>query len=245
MNTESMYTALGITPAVHRFGEEILAGLRARFDEIDRVAEYNQCKVIGAMQKNRVDATHFAATTGYGYNDAGRDNLERVYADCFHTEAALVRPQITCGTHALTVALSANLLPGDTLLSPVGAPYDTLEEVIGIRPSACSLKEYGVHYRQVDLLPDYSFDYPAIEQALRGGVKLVTIQRSKGLGENEADMMWLTTMNPETRRLIRVMPEDVEQTAAVFDLLLGDNLSGRKDYIAENGCRYLDMIDVS
>ena len=180
MNTESMYTALGITPAVHHFGEEILAGLRARFDEIDRVAEYNQCKVIGAMQRNRVDATHFAATTGYGYNDAGRDNLERVYADCFHTEAALVRPQITCGTHALTVALSANLLPGDTLLSPVGAPYDTLEEVIGIRPSACSLKEYGVHYRQVDLLPDYSFDYPAIEQALRGGVKLVTIQRSKG-----------------------------------------------------------------
>ena len=180
MNTESMYTALGITPEVHRFGEEVLAGLRARFDEIDRVAEYNQCKVIGAMQKNRVDATHFAATTGYGYNDAGRDNLERVYADCFHTEAALVRPQITCGTHALTVALSANLLPGDTLLSPVGAPYDTLEEVIGIRPSACSLKEYGVHYRQVDLLPDYSFDYPAIEQALRGGVKLVTIQRSKG-----------------------------------------------------------------
>lgn len=165
---------------MHRFGEEILAGLRARFDEIDRVAEYNQCKVIGAMQRNRVDATHFAATTGYGYNDAGRDNLERVYADCFHTEAALVRPQITCGTHALTVALSANLLPGDTLLSPVGAPYDTLEEVIGIRPSACSLKEYGVHYRQVDLLPDYSFDYPAIEQALRGGVKLVTIQRSKG-----------------------------------------------------------------
>lgn len=180
MNTESMYTALGITPEVHRFGEEVLAGLRARFDEIDRVAEYNQCKVIGAMQKNRVDATHFAATTGYGYNDAGRDNLERVYADCFHTEAALVRPQITCGTHALTVALSANLLPGDTLLSPVGAPYDTLEEVIGIRPSACSLKEYGVHYRQVDLLPDYSFDYPVIEQALRGGVKLVTIQRSKG-----------------------------------------------------------------
>ena len=177
MNTESMYTALGITPAVHRFGEEVLAGLRARFDEIDRVAEYNQCKVIGAMQKNRVDATHFAATTGYGYNDAGRDNLERVYADCFHTEAALVRPQITCGTHALTVALSANLLPGDTLLSPVGAPYDTLEEVIGIRPSACSLKEYGVHYRQVDLLPDYGFDYPAIEQALRGGVKLVTISK--------------------------------------------------------------------
>ena len=165
MNTESMYTALGITPAVHRFGEEILAGLRARFDEIDRVAEYNQCKVIGAMQRNRVDATHFAATTGYGYNDAGRDNLERVYADCFHTEAALVRPQITCGTHALTVALSANLLPGDELLSPVGRPYDTLEEVIGIRESACSLKEYGVSYAEVPLKADGSIDYDGVRAA--------------------------------------------------------------------------------
>ena len=180
MNTESMYTALGITPAVHRFGEEVLAGLRARFDEIDRVAEYNQCKVIGAMQKNRVDATHFAATTGYGYNDAGRDNLERVYADCFHTEAALVRPQITCGTHALTVALSANLLPGDELLSPVGAPYDTLEEVIGIRPSPCSLREYGVSYRQADLKPDGTFDYEAIRACVNEKTKLATIQRSKG-----------------------------------------------------------------
>ena len=180
MNTESMYTALGITPAVHRFGEEILAGLRARFDEIDRVAEYNQCKVIGAMQKNRVDATHFAATTGYGYNDAGRDNLERVYADCFHTEAALVRPQITCGTHALTVALSANLLPGDEMLAISGKPYDTLEEVIGIRESPCSLKEYGVSYAQVDLLEDGSFDFPAIERALNDKTKLIHIQRSKG-----------------------------------------------------------------
>ena len=180
MNTESMYTALGITPAVHRFGEEILAGLRARFDEIDRVAEYNQCKVIGAMQRNRVDATHFAATTGYGYNDAGRDNLERVYADCFHTEAALVRPQITCGTHALAIALSANLLPGDELLSPNGAPYDTLEEVIGIRESKCSLKEYGVTYAQADLKPDGTFDYDAIREKINGRTKLITIQRSKG-----------------------------------------------------------------
>ena len=160
--------------------QRVLDGLRERFAAVDRIAEANQAKVLAAMQKNRVSAACFAATTGYGYDDVGRDKLERVYADTFHTEAALVRPQITCGTHALTVALSANLLPGDELLSPVGAPYDTLEEVIGIRPSACSLKEYGVHYRQVDLLPDYGFDYPAIEQALRGGVKLVTIQRSKG-----------------------------------------------------------------
>ena len=137
MELTTMYESLGVSRAVYEYGEKILAELKPRFEALDQTAEYNQCKVIGAMQRNRVDATHFAATTGYGYNDAGRDNLERVYADCFHTEAALVRPQITCGTHALTVALSANLLPGDTLLSPVGAPYDTLEEVIGIRPSAC------------------------------------------------------------------------------------------------------------
>ena len=127
--TKEMYRQLGISDAVHDFGREILDGLTERFAQIDEVAEYNQCKVIAAMQKNRVNATHFAATTGYGYDDEGRDNLERVYADCFHTEAALVRPQITCGTHALTVALSANLLPGDELLSPVGRPYDTLEEI--------------------------------------------------------------------------------------------------------------------
>ena len=131
MNTEAMYESLGVSAGVYAYGEAILDGLKARFAKIDETAEYNQCKVLRAMQKNRVNATHFAATTGYGYNDAGRDNLERVYADCFHTEAALVRPQITCGTHALTVALSANLLPGDELLSPVGPPSDTLEEVIG------------------------------------------------------------------------------------------------------------------
>ncbi|MEG1917394.1 MAG: methionine gamma-lyase family protein [Oscillospiraceae bacterium] len=175
-----MYGQLGVSPAVHAFGETILQALRERFDEIDRIAEYNQCKVIGAMQKNRVNATHFAATTGYGYDDEGRDNLERVYADCFHTEAALVRPQITCGTHALTVALSANLLPGDELLSPVGRPYDTLEEVIGIRPSQCSLMEYGVTYRQVDLLADGTFDYDNIRRAITEKTKLITIQRSKG-----------------------------------------------------------------
>ena len=180
MQTETMYQNLGVCPKVFQFGEDILAGLRERFDEIDRVAEYNQAKVIGAMQKNRVSAQCFAATTGYGYDDVGRDNLERVYADTFHTEAALVRPQITCGTHALTVALSANLLPGDELLSPVGRPYDTLEEVIGIRPSTCSLKEYGVSYRQVDLLPDGGFDWDGIRAAINERTKLVTIQRSKG-----------------------------------------------------------------
>ena len=180
MHIESMYEQLGISRAVYEYGEKILTGLRTRFDAIDQTAEYNQAKVLAAMHKNRVSATHFAASTGYGDNDEGRDNLERVYADVFHTEAALVRPQITCGTHALAVALSANLLPGDELLSPVGAPYDTLEEVIGIRPSTCSLKEYGVTYAQADLKEDGSFDYDAIRAKINERTKLITIQRSKG-----------------------------------------------------------------
>ena len=174
------YLRMGVSPAVYDYGQRVLESLRGRFDALDETAEYNQCKVIAAMQKHRVSAACFAATTGYGYDDVGRENLERVYADVFGTEAALVRPQITCGTHALTVALSANLLPGDELLSPVGRPYDTLEEVIGIRPSACSLKEYGVSYRQVDLLPDGGFDYDAIAAAVTEKTKLATIQRSKG-----------------------------------------------------------------
>ena len=175
-----LYNIMGISPAVYNYGEEALKKLADRFAAIDQIAEHNQAKVINAMQKNRVSAACFAATTGYGYDDVGRDNLERVYADVFHTEAALVRPQITCGTHALTVALSANLLPGDELLSPVGLPYDTLQEVIGIRPSPCSLAEYGVTYRQVDLLDDGTFDYDGIRAAINEKTKLVTIQRSKG-----------------------------------------------------------------
>ena len=177
---QNLYSQMGISPAVYAYGEQALAKIAGRFAEIDRVAEYNQAKVLAAFQKNRVSATCFAASTGYGYNDEGRDKLEQVYADVFHTEAALVRPHITCGTHALTVALSANLLPGDELLSPVGLPYDTLQEVIGIRPSPCSLAEYGVSYRQVDLLPGGAFDYAGIRAAINEKTKLITIQRSKG-----------------------------------------------------------------
>ena len=176
----NLYAEMGISPAVYAYGERTLEKIRDRFAQIDKVAEYNQAKVLAAMQKNRVSAACFAATTGYGYDDLGRDNLEKVYADVFHTEAALVRPQITCGTHALTIALSANLLPGDELLSPVGLPYDTLQEVIGIRPSPCSLAEYGVTYNQVDLLPDGGFDYEGIRKAINEKTKLITIQRSKG-----------------------------------------------------------------
>ena len=180
MELEHIYEALGVSARVYQFGEEILDGLRDRFEAMDQMAEYNQGKVLHAMQENKVSAACFAATTGYGYDDVGRERLEKVYADTFHTEAALVRPQITCGTHALAVALSANLLPGDELLSPAGGPYDTLEEVIGIRESPCSLKEYGVSYRQVDLLPDGTFDYPHIREAINEKTKLITIQRSKG-----------------------------------------------------------------
>ena len=179
-DTNSIYNQLGVSDQVLRFGQEVLEGLTDQFRHIDQVAEFNQAKVIAAMQKNRVNATHFNLSTGYGYDDEGRDNLERVYADCFGAEAALVRPQITCGTHALALALGANLLPGDELLSPVGGPYDTLEEVIGIRPSPCSLKEYGVSYRQVDLLPDGGFDYDGIRAAINEKTRLITIQRSKG-----------------------------------------------------------------
>ena len=175
-----LYQTMGISPAVYAYGEEAIARLQDRFAVIDQVAEHNQAKVLWAMQKNKVSAACFVGTTGYGYDDFGRDNLERVYADVFHTEAALVRPQITCGTHALTIALSANLLPGDELLSPVGLPYDTLQEVIGIRPSPCSLAEYGVTYNQVDLLPDGTFDYEGIRKAINPKTKMITIQRSKG-----------------------------------------------------------------
>lgn len=177
---EMMYRQLGISRKVYEYGEKIWEALSGRFQEIDRISEYNQIKVIAAMQNQKVSEACLLGTTGYGYNDLGRDTLEKVYADIFHTEDALVRPQITCGTHALALALLSNLRPGDELLSPVGKPYDTLEEVIGIRPSRGSLKEYGISYSQVDLLPDGSFDYENIRKAIKSCTKLVTIQRSKG-----------------------------------------------------------------
>ena len=177
---EEQYKNLGISREVYEFGEKIEEALKERFAEIDARAEYNQMKVIKAMQENRVSAECFNMSSGYGYNDLGRDTLEKVYASCFKGEDALVRPQITCGTHALALALMSNLRPGDELMSPVGKPYDTLEEVIGIRPSKGSLAEYGVTYSQVDLLPDGSFDYENIKKAINDRTKLVTIQRSKG-----------------------------------------------------------------
>lgn len=177
-----LYQEMGISPEIYSFGEKILEGLQETFGKIDENAEYNSLKVLHAMQTCRVSEACLLGTTGYGYNDIGRDTLEQVYANIFHTEDALVRPQITCGTHALALALLSNLRPGDVLYSPVGKPYDTLEEVIGIRESRGSLKEYGISYLQTDLTAEKTFDYPAIVQILQTEekIRLVTIQRSKG-----------------------------------------------------------------
>ena len=180
MTSERFYESMGVCPALWKLGEEILEELKERFAGIDETAQVNQLKVLRAMQKNRVSAEHFNGSTGYGYNDAGRDTLERIYADVFHTEDALVRSQITCGTHALSLALSANLRPGEEMLSISGKPYDTLEEVIGIRPSRGSLSEYGIGYRQVELREDGSFDFEKIRGAMTQKTRLIAIQRSKG-----------------------------------------------------------------
>ena len=175
-----MYKNMGICDEVYDYCDNIIKSLHDRFEEIDKNAEYNQMKVIKAMQDEKVAEMHLSGTIGYGYNDDGRDTLEKIYSDIFKTEDALVRPQIICGTHALNVALSSNLRPGDELLSPVGKPYDTMDEIIGIRPSKGSLAEYGITYAQVDLLPDGGFDYEGIKNAINERTKLVTIQRSKG-----------------------------------------------------------------
>ncbi len=177
---KEMYHSLGIDSEIYELGEKTINKLKNRFEEMDAIAEYNQLKVLKAFQKNQVSEACLMGTSGYGYGDLGRDTLESIYADIFQTEDALVRPQITCGTHALALALMSNLRPGDELLSPVGKPYDTLEEVIGIRDSKGSLKEYGISYKQVDLLPDGEFDYEGIQNAINEKTKMVTIQRSKG-----------------------------------------------------------------
>ncbi len=179
---KEIYLSAGIEQDVYEFCNNIIKNLENRFKQIEEVAEFNQMKVLRAMQRQKVSTACFESTTGYGYDDLGRETLEAVYADVFGTEAALVRPQLTCGTHALTVALSAILRPGDELLSPVGKPYDTLEGVIGIKEDnpPGSLKEFGISYRQVDLKEDGSFDLEGVKAALNEKTKLVTIQRSKG-----------------------------------------------------------------
>lgn len=260
---EMMYRQLGISQKVYEYGEKIWEALSGRFQEIDRISEYNQIKIIAAMQNQKVSEACLLGTTGYGYNDLGRDTLEKVYADIFHTEDALVRPQITCGTHALALALLSNLRPGDELLSPVGKPYDTLEEVIGIRPSRGSLKEYDISYSQVDLLPDGSVDYENIRKAIKPCTKLVTIQRSKGyqtrptlsverigelirfIKEIRSDIICMVD-NCYGEFTETIEPSDVGADLVVGSLIknpggglapIGGYLAGRKECIENAACR--------
>lgn len=259
----SLYKELGIRREVLDFGREVEAGLEARFAAIDAVAEYNQLKVIHAMQKNQVSEGCFHYASGYGYNDVGRDTLEEVYASVFHTESALVRPQITCGTHALALALGANLRPGDELLSPVGKPYDTLEEVIGIRPSKGSLAEYGVSYSQVELLSDGTFDFDGIRKAIGEKTKMVTIQRSKGyqtrpsfsVGQIGELIRFVKDIRPDIICMVdncygefveTIEPSDVGADLVVGSLIknpggglapIGGYIAGRKDLIEACGFR--------
>ena len=221
MDLKEMYKERKITDKVFSYCEQMEERLKERFDKIDKVAEYNQLKVLQAMQKNKVSDIHFAATTGYGYNDLGREVLERVYADTFHAEAALVRPQLTCGTHALTIALAANLRPGDELLSPVGKPYDTLEGVIGIGDNntpGC-LKEYGISYRQVDLLEDGAFDWEGIKKAITPKTKLITIQRSKGYQTRPT--LSVARIGELISFVKKIKPETIEPTDVGADMCVG------------------------
>ena len=258
-----MYKNMGICDEVYDYCENIIKSLHDRFEEIDKNAEYNQMKVIKAMQDNKVAEMHLSGTTGYGYNDDGRDTLEKIYSDIFKTEDALVRPQIICGTHALNVALSSNLRPGDELLSPVGKPYDTMDEIIGIRPSKGSLAEYGITYAQVDLLPDGGFDYEGIKNAINERTKLVTIQRSKGyqtrpsfsvsqIGELIA---FVKSIKPDVICMVdncygefveTIEPSDVGADMVVGSLIknpggglapIGGYIAGRKDLIDNCGYR--------
>lgn len=256
---KKMYEQAGISAPVFEYGEKICTSLKERFETIDEMAEYNQLKVLQAFHKNRVSAEHMYGTTGYGYDDSGRDTLEKVYADIFHAEDALVRTQITCGTHALTLALSSILRPGDELLSPVGKPYDTLEGIIGIngKSGPGSLREFGITYAQVDLLEDSAIDYPGIEKALNNRTKLVTIQRSKGYAMRKTlsvkqigeIISFVKERRPDVICMVdncygefvdRIEPSDVGADLVVGSLIknlgggiapMGGYLVGRKDII--------------
>ena len=256
-NLKNMYSDMGVCDKVYDFTSDILSSLHERFHKIDEIAEINQLKVLNAFRKNSVSEACMLGTTGYGYDDIGRDTLEKVYSDIFHTEDALVRPQITCGTHALALALMSNLRPGDELLSPVGKPYDTLEEVIGIRESKGSLREYGISYRQVDLLPDGSFDYEGIKNAINDKTKLVTIQRSKGyqtrpsLGVNQIGELisFIKKCKPELHVMVdncygefveTIEPSDVGADMVVGSLIknpggglapIGGYIAGKKECV--------------
>lgn len=213
---EDYYFKMGICPEVSQFASRIEKEIASKFKEIDENAQINQMKVIMAMQKENISESHLNGTTGYGYDDLGRDSLERVYAHIFHTEDALVRPQITCGTHALAIALFGNLRPGDELLSPCGKPYNTLEEIIGIRASKGSLAEYNITYRQVDLIDDQYFDWDKIRESIHQKTKLVTIQRSRGYATRDSFTI------EEIRKLISFIKEIKPELMVMVDNCYGE-----------------------
>jgi cystathionine beta-lyase family protein involved in aluminum resistance len=169
-----------IDEEVFSLSEEVMKDVSIMFEEIKQVREYNQYKVLKAMQESNLSDIHFNWTTGYGYNDIGREKIEEIYAKVFNTEDAIVRPIIVNGTHALTLCITGLVRPGDEILSVTGKPYDTLEEVIGIRESKGSLNEFGVTYNQVDFLNNGDIDYQGIKNSINDKTKLVLIQRSKG-----------------------------------------------------------------
>ncbi len=170
----------GLDDEIFNLSQEVMEDIKDKFEEIKKVREYNQYKVLRAMQKAHLSDNHFNWTTGYGYNDVGREKIEEIYADVFGAEDALVRPIIVNGTHALTLCLQGIVRPGDEILSVTGKPYDTLEGVIGIREEKGSLKEFGVTYNQVDFLEDGNVDLEGIKEKINDKTKLVMIQRSKG-----------------------------------------------------------------
>ena len=260
---KEQYRKLGISEAVFDHCMKVRTDLKEIFEESEETAEYNQLKVLDAMRRCRVSEACLFPSSGYGYNDIGRDTLERVYAEVFGAEDALVRPLFACGTHAIAVALMGNLRPGDELYSPAGKPYDTLEEVIGIRPSAGSFAEYGIKYRQTDLLPDGSFDYEEIRRAVNEKTKVVMIQRSKGyqvrpsfsvqqIGELIA---FIKNLKPDVIAFVDncygEFVETIEPTQSGADLIAGSliknpggglaptggYIAGKKEYVVAAACR--------
>ncbi|MDK2562055.1 aminotransferase class V-fold PLP-dependent enzyme [Romboutsia sedimentorum] len=176
----------GLDDETFELSEEVMKEIKPKFEEIKQIREYNQYKVLKAMQEAHLSDNHFNWTTGYGYNDLGREKIEEIYANVFNAEDSIVRPIIVNGTHALTLCLQGIARPGDEILSVTGKPYDTLEGVIGIREEKGCLKEFGVTYDQVDFLEDGNVDLEGIKTKINDKTKLVMIQRSKGYSWRES-----------------------------------------------------------